>query len=115
MKPHCDLGLGPERLLSRTSASLVGSEILRIAGEIRALKASGRDVLDLSVGDFSPKQFPLPEALRRHIFDAFERGETNYPPSNGLPELRKAVAHVFARDLGLEYDADSVLIAGGAR
>src|SRR5262249_1089575 len=40
---------------------------------------------------------------------------TNYPPSNGLPELREAVRSLYARELGLDYPVESVLIAGGAR
>ena len=42
---------------------LVGSEILRIAAEIRELTAQGRKVCNLTVGDFSPREFPIPEAL----------------------------------------------------
>src|SRR5262249_42840647 len=94
---------------------LAGSEILRISAEVRALKAAGREVCDLTVGDFSPRQFPIPEALRLGIRAALDRGETNYPPSNGLPELRQAVRSLYARELGLEYPVESVLIAGGAR
>ena len=47
--------------VSAMAHSLVGSEILRIAGEIRALVSAGRTVCDLTVGDFSPQHFPIPE------------------------------------------------------
>ena len=40
------------------------STILKVAGEIRAMQAAGRDICDLTVGDFDPKQFPIPERLR---------------------------------------------------
>jgi aspartate aminotransferase len=115
MKLDFASGRGPETLVSRVAAGLVGSEILKIAADIRALQARGADVLNLTVGDFAPKQFPLPPALKARIFEAFERGETNYPPSNGMPQLREAIARTFARDLGLEYPTESVLVAGGAR
>jgi aspartate aminotransferase len=96
-------------------AGLTGSEILRIAGEIRALVAAGKPVCDLTVGDFSPRQFPIPAALKDGIVAALERGETNYPPSNGLGELREAVRRYYARELGLEYPVASIVITGGSR
>ena len=105
---------GSERI-SRMVDTLTGSEILRIAGEIRTLVAAGRTVCDLTVGDFSPRQFPIPEVLKDGIVAALEQGETNYPPSNGLGELREAVRRFYARELGLEYPTESVVITGGSR
>jgi aspartate aminotransferase len=110
-----DAGPNPRGRISGNAASLVGSEILKIASEMRALRASGRAICDLTVGDFDPRQFPIPERLRAAIAAALERGETNYPPANGMPELRRAVQRFYARDLGLHYPFESVLIAGGAR
>jgi aspartate aminotransferase len=94
---------------------LVGSEILRIAGEIRTLVAEGRPVCDLTVGDFNSTQFPIPARLMDAVRAALEAGETNYPPAAGMPTLRQAVQRLYARDLGLEYPAESVLVAGGSR
>jgi aspartate aminotransferase len=101
--------------VSRLASSLIGSEILKIAGEVRAIQASGRPVCDLTVGDFSPRQFPVPRAFAEAARAALERGETNYPPANGLPELRKAVRDFYARELGLEYPVESVVVSGGSR
>jgi aspartate aminotransferase len=104
-----------ERPLGDMVQTLVGSEILRIAGEVRALKAAGQVVCDLTVGDFSPKEFHIPEALRQGIVRALEAGQTNYPPSDGVPELRRAVQRLYEEQLGLAYPLESVIIAGGAR
>ena len=101
--------------ISRMAGGLVGSEILRIAGEIRALVASGQRICDLTVGDFDPRQFPIPDTLRDATSEALLRGETNYPPSNGIAALRDAVAAWYTRDLGLDYPASSVVIASGSR
>lgn len=101
--------------LSAQSASLVGSEILRIAGEIRALVAEGRTVCNLTVGDFSPAEFRIPEFLQQRIQAALDRGETNYPPSSGLLPLRQAIAEFYQRELSLEYPVESVLVTGGSR
>ena len=77
--------------------------------------AAGKPVCDLTVGDFSPRQFPIPAALKDGIVAALEHGETNYPPSNGLGDLREAVRRFYARDLGLEYPVSSIVITGGSR
>ena len=101
--------------VSAMAGQLVGSEILKIAGEIRAMKAKGARISDLTVGDFNPKHFPIPAALMRAIELALAAGETNYPPSNGVLELRHAVQRFYERELGLRYPLESILIAGGAR
>ncbi len=101
--------------VSRMASGIVGSEILKIAAEIRAMAAKGDKICNLTVGDFDPKQFAIPQVLLDAIIAAYNAGETNYPPSNGMPELRTQVQKLYADRLGLAYPADSVLIAGGAR
>ncbi len=101
--------------IGRMAAGLVGSEILRIAREVRALQAQGRPVLNLTVGDFAPKQFRIPRELEREIADALAAGQTNYPPADGVPELRRAIQGFYRQELGLDYPLESVLVAGGAR
>jgi aspartate aminotransferase len=108
-------GPHPAGRVSTMAARLVGSEILRISGEIRALVAAGQPICDLTVGDFDPRHFPIPDLLREGIREALARGETNYPPSSGLQALRQAVQRLYARDLGLEYPLESILVASGSR
>ncbi len=101
--------------LSAVARGLVGSEILRMAAEVRALIASGIPICNLTVGDFDPAQFPIPDLLRDATREALVRGETNYPPSDGLAVLREAVVRFVAREQGLRYPVDAVLVASGAR
>src|SRR4051794_25502082 len=110
-----DAGPDPRGRVSEMAAGLIGSEVLRIAGEIRALVTAGRTVCNLTVGDFDSRYFPIPARLSEGIHTALEQGETNYPPSSGILELRQAVARFYERDLGLRYPVESVLIVGGAR
>lgn len=110
-----DPGPSPELRVSSMAAGLAGSEILKIAAEIRALVAAGQSVCDLTVGDFSPSQFPIPGRLTDAIRDALDRGETNYPPATGILDLRHAVRRFYASRLGLDYPVESILIAGGSR
>ena len=108
----------PERAdagLSALARGVVGSEILRIAGEIRAMQAKGLPVCDLTIGDFDPRYFPIPKELLDGTRDALESGQTNYPPAEGILPLREAVVRLYERELGLAYPVDSVVIAAGAR
>jgi aspartate aminotransferase len=101
--------------VSGMARGLMGSEILRIAGEIRTLVGKGAKVCNLTVGDFSPREFPIPTALRDLISEALQAGETNYPPADGMLELRQAVQRLYAQSLGLQYPLDGIVIASGAR
>lgn len=103
------------RSLSRLAQGLIGSEVLRIAGEVRAAIVSGRDICNLTVGDFDPREFPLPDKLRDGIKAALDAGNSNYPPAIGMPELRKAVVDFYRREMALDYPLESVMVAGGAR
>jgi aspartate aminotransferase len=101
--------------LSKLAHGLTGSEILKIASEIRAKAAAGAKICNLTVGDFSSQQFPIPQKLEQEIEKALRNGETNYPPSDGVLDLRKEVAKFYERELGLSYPVESILIAGGSR
>lgn len=101
--------------LSALARGVVGSEILRIAGEIRALQARGTPVCNLTIGDFDPRYFPIPAGLLDATRDALANGQTNYPPAEGILPLREEVAKLYARDLGLTYPVESVVIGAGAR
>ena len=100
---------------SRIAGSLVGSEILKIAADVRALAADGREVCNLTVGDFAPSEFRIPDALEHGIVDALHRGETNYPPSDGMLALREAVRALYERELGFTPALESVIVTGGSR
>jgi aspartate aminotransferase len=94
---------------------MLGSAILKIAGEVRTLAGQGRKICNLTVGDFDPRQFPVPAVLRDGIAQALRAGETNYPPGNGVPALRDAIRS-YSRDwLGLDYPVEGTLVMSGAR
>jgi aspartate aminotransferase len=104
-----------EGSLAAMVGRLRGSVILKIAADVRAMIAAGKPVCNLTAGDFDPKQFPIPTPLLDGIRRALEKGETNYPPSEGMAALRKAVVDYVDREQGVRYPVDSVLIAGGGR
>lgn len=101
--------------LSQLAQGIIGSEVLKVSGEVRALMNAGRSVANLTVGDFSPTEFRIPRALEKRLIDELKAGNTNYPPSDGTAELRKAVVRSVHDDFGLAYPLESILIAGGSR
>ena len=105
----------PAGRVSDIASGLVGSEILKIAADVRALLAGGRDICNLTVGDFSPSEFRIPELLERGIVDALRRGETNYPPSDGTLALREAICSLYRRELGFTPELASVVVTSGSR
>lgn len=108
-------GDGVPGRVSAMAAGLIGSEILKIAGDIRGMAAEGKQICNLTVGDFSPSEFRIPRFLEENIREAYARGETNYPPSDGMLVLRKAILGFYERRLGLRYPLESVLVTGGSR
>jgi len=101
--------------LSTLARGLTGSEVLKIASEVRALIATGRSVANLTVGDFSPSEFRIPRLLESMIAENLTNGQTNYPPSDGTLELRNSVLDLFREELGLTYPLEATLISGGSR
>ena len=87
------------------------SATLAISSLATELKADGADVIDLSVGE---PDFPTPTNIVDACEEAMEDGHTGYPPSNGVPELREAIAEKLQED-GLSYEADNVIVTPGAK
>ena len=101
--------------ISELAEGLKGSEIIKIAGEVNALKAKGEVVYNQTIGDFDSNTFPIPAALKDAIIKAYDNNLTNYPQANGMEVLRKNVSKYLAKHLGLEYSENEILISGGAR
>lgn len=105
----------PARRVSTIAEELAGSMILAIGAEVRALAASGQPLCNLTVGDFNPSEFPIPQPLLEGVTAALRAGHTNYPPSDGIEPLRRAISEFYSRRQGVEYPLASVLVTSGAR
>lgn len=101
--------------VSNMAENLIGSEIIKLAGDIRELMAKGERIYNFTIGDFDPKIFPIPTELKSAIVKAYQNDETNYPPADGMAGLRKAVSIAIKERQGLDYGENEILIAGGAR
>ncbi|MBS1587364.1 MAG: aminotransferase class I/II-fold pyridoxal phosphate-dependent enzyme [Bacteroidetes bacterium] len=102
-------------LLSQLSESLTGSEIVRLGNEIADRIRQGEKIYNYTIGDFDPKIFPIPGRLEELVIDAYKQHYTNYPPGDGLLELRQAVAAFIAKREGIQYAANEILVASGGR
>jgi aspartate aminotransferase len=101
--------------VSQMASHLVGSQILELAEQIKQKLREGAEIFNLTIGDFNPSIFPIPESLRKEISRAYEQGETQYPASNGMLELREAAAAFTQTQQGLDYPASQFLVSSGAR
>jgi aspartate aminotransferase len=88
------------------------SATMVITQKARDLKAKGRDVISLSVGE---PDFDTPDNIKNAAIDAIRRGETKYPPVLGIPPLREAIAAKFRRENGLDYKASDTIVATGGK
>ena len=101
--------------LSQLSETLVGSEIVKLGGEIREKIRQGERIYNFTVGDFDPSVFPIPKELEDLIVDAYRKHFTNYPAAEGNLDLREAITS-FMKDVeGLDYGPNEILVASGGR
>lgn len=101
--------------LSEMALGMRGSQILTISYAVRERIAAGAPVTQFTVGDFNPKYFPVPDLLTQSAIQALENHQTNYPPADGLLELRQAICTHYERNFGVKYPIESVVVGSGAR
>ena len=101
-----------DRRLSQRSCSVNESATLAVAAEAKRLQARGIDVISLSTGE---PDFPTPDVVKRAAIGAIERNFTRYTQSDGIPELREAVAEKFTRENGIPTEPSEVLISVGGK
>lgn len=102
-------------IVSKLAQNIIGSEIIKLAAEVNEKIKQGEKIHNLTIGDFNPKEFPIPDGLKKAIIEAYENNQTNYPAADGMLELRQAVSNLLKQRGGLNYSPDEILIAGGAR
>ncbi|MGD0562895.1 MAG: pyridoxal phosphate-dependent aminotransferase [Roseiarcus sp.] len=88
------------------------SATIAVTQKARDLKAKGRDVISLSVGE---PDFDTPDNIKQAAIEAIRRGETKYPPVLGIPPLREAIAAKFKRENGLDYKASDTIVGTGGK
>ncbi|MBL4775853.1 MAG: pyridoxal phosphate-dependent aminotransferase [Mariprofundus sp.] len=100
------------RRLSIRVQQIKPSATLAITAKAAEMRAAGRDVISLSVGE---PDFETPQAAREAGIAAINSGFTRYTAVAGIPELRQAVAEKFKRDNDLDYSPDDILVSSGGK
>ena len=101
--------------LSNLSETLIGSEIVKLGGEIKEKIRQGQRIYNYTVGDFDPSIFPIPAELEEAIISAYRNRFTNYPAAEGNLDLREAIASFIRDNEGLDYAPNEVLVSAGGR
>ena len=89
------------------------SATLLMARRARELRAQGKDIIDLSLGE--PDQDPPAFAIEAAKQAITENKWNKYPPVMGYMDVRAAIAHKFKRDNGLDYAPEQVMVSTGAK
>src|SRR5918912_753127 len=98
--------------LSDTLSRVKPSATIEITQKARDLKAQGRDVISLSVGE---PDFDTPDNIKEAAMAAIRRGETKYTPVAGIVPLREAIARKFKRENGLDYKPSQTIVGTGGK
>ena len=98
---------------ARRLEALTESQTLALAKRVRQLRAEGRDIVSLTLGE---PDFDTPDHIREAAIAAIREGFTHYPPVAGIAELRAAAADVFTRRNRLVgIAAENVVVSTGAK
>src|SRR5919112_4283786 len=98
--------------LSDALSRIKPSATIVITQKARDLKAEGRDVISLSVGE---PDFDTPNHIKEAAIAAIGRNETRYPPVSGIVPLREAIAKKFKRENGLDYTPAQTIVGTGGK
>jgi len=99
--------------LSQRVTGLAESATLAVSAKAARMKADGVDVVSFGAGE---PDFDTPPHIRQAAIDALNAGQTRYPnPASGLAPARKAVCESLARDAGLRYRPEQVIITSGGK
>ena len=98
--------------ISDTLARVKPSATIAVTQKARDLKAKGRDVISLSVGE---PDFDTPDNVKEAAIAAIRRGETKYTPVPGIVPLREAIAKKFKRENNLDYKPTQTIVGTGGK
>lgn len=98
--------------LSDRILSMEESATLAMSRKSRELRAQGKDIISLSLGE---PDFHTPDFIKKAAVEAMEQNYTTYPPVPGYDDLRDAIANKFNRDNGIPYKREHIVVSTGAK
>ncbi len=102
----------PSALLVSRSKTADEGAIIRMSQRARELRANGTDVVSLTLGE---PDFDTPVNIQAAATAAMNAGLTHYSPVMGIPELRAALSKKLKAENGLDYSANEICLANGAK
>lgn len=102
------MGFRKSAALSRIQPSAT----IAITQKARDMRAAGRDVISLSIGE---PDFDTPDHIKAASASKVAAGETKYPPVSGIPALQEAIVTKFRRENGLEYRSSQIIVSAGGK
>ena len=99
-------------ILAKKLDRIKPSPTIAMSAKARALKAQGKDVIELAAGE---PDFPTPSHIIKSAEAAMARGDTKYTDPDGTPALKQAVCDKFKRDNNLDYTTAQVTIGNGGK
>lgn len=100
------------RSFARRMQGLPAPATIEMARRARALRAEGKQVISLALGE---PDFPTPPAVVQAAHQAALDGQTKYPPVDGTPALKAAIARKFLRENALDYSLDEIMVSNGGK
>ena len=88
------------------------SATLGMAAKTRELKAEGKDIIGLSLGE---PDFDIPDFIKEAAIEAVQQNYSKYTPIDGYLELREAICEKFTRDNNLHYNPSQIVVSTGAK
>ena len=88
------------------------SATLGMAAKTRELKAEGKDIVGLSLGE---PDFDIPDFIKEAAIEAIQQNYSKYTPIDGYLELREAICEKFKRDNNLNYKPSQIVVSTGAK
>ena len=98
--------------LSNRINSLPVSQTLAMAAKARELKAAGKDIISLSLGE---PDFNTPDFIKDAAIEAINQDYNSYTPVDGYVELKEAICEKFKRDNDLTYTPNQIVVSTGAK
>lgn len=98
--------------LSNRINNLATSQTLAMAAKARELRAEGKDIIGLSLGE---PDFNTPDFIKQAAIQAINDNYNSYTPVDGYVELKEAIIHKFKRDNDLTYDLSQIVVSTGAK
>ncbi|HLD56467.1 MAG TPA: pyridoxal phosphate-dependent aminotransferase [Candidatus Omnitrophota bacterium] len=98
--------------LAKRIQKVTPSLTLAIEAKAKRLKQEGIDIISFSAGE---PDFDTPAFVKQAAIDALNKGFTKYTPASGTVELRKAISEKLARENGLTYSPDQIVVSCGAK